>query len=88
MEAQLNILLLYCEITTNLAGFYEHLKEINFSQKINLLLSDFDINVLDPPSRILQVMSNYVQVVTEATQIYAGALLDHAFFRKYLLKGN
>ena len=34
MEAQVNILLLYRKITTNLAGCYEHLREINFSQKI------------------------------------------------------
>ena len=34
MEAQVNILLLYRKITTNLAGCYEHQREINFSQKI------------------------------------------------------
>ena len=84
-EGQLNILLLYCKITTNLAGFYEHLREINFSQNIDLLLGDFNINVLDPISRILQVMSSYVQLVTEFTQIL-GALLDHVFFQKDLLK--
>ena len=32
-------------------------------------------------------MSNYVQVVTESTQI-SGALLDHAFIRKDLLKNE
>ena len=84
-EGQLNILLLYCKITTNLAGFYEHLREINFSQNIDLLLGDFNINVLDPTSPILQVMSSYVQVMTEFTQIL-GALLDHVFFQKDLLK--
>ena len=69
MKAQLNVLHLYCKITTNLAGFYVHLREINFSQNIDLLLGDFIINALDPTSRILQVLSNYVQVVTESTQI-------------------
>ena len=63
MEAQLNILLLYRKITSNLAGFYEHLREINFSQNIDLLLGDFNINALEPTSRILQVVSNYVQAV-------------------------
>ena len=58
MLAQLNILLLYRKITTKLAGFYDHLREINFSQNIDLLLGDFNINALDPTSRILQVMSN------------------------------
>ena len=85
MEVQLNILLLYSKITTNLAGFYEHLREINFSQNIDLLLGDFNINAHDLTPRILQVMSNYVQVVTESTQI-SGALLHHVFVRKDLLK--
>ena len=73
------------KITTNLAGFYEHLREINFSQNICLLLGDFNINALDPTSQILQVTSNYVQVVTESTQIL-GVLLAHVFVRKDLLK--
>ena len=85
MKAQPNILFLYRKITTKLAGFYEHLGEINFSQNIDLLLGDFNINPLDPTSRILQVMSNYIQVVTESTQI-SGALLGHVFVRKDLFK--
>ena len=85
MEAQLNILFLYRKSTTNLVGFHEHLSEINFSRNIDLLLGDFNINALDPTSRILQVMSNYVHEVTESTQI-SGALLDHIFVRKDLLK--
>ena len=83
MEAQINILLLHRQITTNLAGFYEHRREINFRQNVDLLLGDFNIKALDPTSRILQVISNYVQVLT--TQI-SGALLDHVFVRKKLLK--
>ena len=67
MEAQLSISLLYRKISTNLVGFYEHLREINFSQNIDLLLDDFNINALDSTYRILQVISNYVQVVTKST---------------------
>ena len=48
-------------------------------------MGDFNINALDSAFRILQVMSNYVQVVTESTQI-SGALLDHVFVRKDLYK--
>ena len=48
-------------------------------------MGDFNINALDSTFRILQVMSNYVQVVTESTQI-SGALLDHVFVRKDLFK--
>ena len=47
MEAQLSISLLHRKISTNLVGFYEHLREINFSQNIDLLLDDFNINALD-----------------------------------------
>ena len=43
------------------------------------------MNALDLTPRILQVMSNYVQVVTESTQI-SGVLLDHVFVRKDLFK--
>ena len=71
------------KITTNLAGFYEHLREINFSQNIYLLLGDFNINALDPTSQTLQVTSNYVLVVTKSTQIL-GVLLAHVFVRKDL----
>ena len=85
IEAQINILLFYRKITTNAAGFYEHLREINFSQNIDLLLGDFNINTLDPTSQIMQVTSNHVQVVAESTQIL-GALLDHVFVRKDSLK--
>ena len=52
-DTQLNILILNRKITTNLAGFYEHLREINFSQNIYLLLGDFNINALDPTSQTL-----------------------------------
>ena len=83
MEAQLNVSLLYCKIITNLAGFYEHLREINFSQNVDLLLGEFNINALDPTSWMLQVMSNYVQIVTKSTQI-SEALLDHVFVQKDL----
>ena len=76
---------MHLKITTDLEGFYKHLREINFSQNIDLLLDDFNINTLDPNSRILQVMSNYVQVVTESTQ-FSGALPDHIFVGKDLLK--
>ena len=55
------------------------------SQNIDILFGNFNISALDPTSRILQVMSNYVQVVTESIQI-SGALLDHVFVRKDLLK--
>ena len=78
-------MILNCKITTNLAGFYEHLREINFSQNIYLLSGDFNINALDPTSQTLQVTSNYVQVVTESTQIL-GVLLAFVFVRKDLLK--
>ena len=43
------------------------------------------MNALDLTPRILQVMSNYVQVVTESTQM-SGVLLDHVFVRKDLYK--
>ena len=85
MEAQLSISLLYLKISTNLVGFYEHLREINFSQNIDLLLGDFNINALEPTSRILQVVSNYVQAVTKSTQI-SGSLLDYVFFSKRFIK--
>ena len=46
MEAQRNIFLLYRKILTNLAGFYEQLRELNFSQNIDLLLGDFNFNLV------------------------------------------
>ena len=85
IESQLNSLRLHGKITTNLVGFYEHLRKINFSQNIDLLMGDFNIDALDPTSRTLHVMSNCVEVVTESTQI-SGTLLDHVFVQKDLFK--
>lgn len=48
-------------------------------------MGDFNINTLNPRSPILQVISNYVQVGSESTQI-AGALLEDVFVRKDVFK--
>ena len=47
MQVQLSILLLYLKIVTKNAGFYKHLRQIKYSQNINLSLGNSNTNELD-----------------------------------------
>ena len=70
------MLLLYCENSENLNNFYENLIEINTHQNFDIILGYFNVNALEQSSQVKQVLSNYMQVVIESTQISSG-LLDH-----------
>ena len=48
-----------------------------------IILGDFNVNALEKNSQVKQVLSKYMQVVTESTQI-SGSLLDHIFIRKQI----
>ena len=84
MNSPCKFLLLYHKNTENLNLFYENPAEINVYQTLDIILADFNINGLEADSQILQVLSNYVQVVRECTQISGGVL--SLYRRKYCKK--
>ena len=79
------MLLLYRKNSQNLDNFYEYLLQVTALQSFDIILGDFNINALEKNTQIFQILSNYIQVVTEPTQI-SGALLDHVFIRKQIMQ--
>ena len=77
MNFSFRVLLLYLKKSEKLNNFYENLKEINTHQNFDITLDDFSVNALEQNSQV-KLLRNYMQVVTESTQISAG-LLDHIF---------
>ena len=83
MNLPFRVLLLYHKNSENLNNFFENLIEINTYQNFDVILGDFNVNALDQNFQVKQVLSNYMQVVTESTQI-SGGLLDHIFIHKQM----
>ena len=83
MNLSFRVVLLYRKNSENLNNFYENLIEINTHQNFDIILGDFSVNALEQNSQVKQVLSNYMQVVTESTQI-SGGLLDHIFNHKQM----
>ena len=83
MNLSFRVLLLYHKNSENLNNFYENLIEINTYQNFDIILGDFRVIALEQNSQVKQVLSNYMQVVTESTQI-SGGLLDHMFIHKQM----
>ena len=77
------VLLLYRKNSESLNNFCENLIEINTHQNFDIILGDFNVNALEQNSQVKQVLSNYMQVVTESKQI-SGGLLDHIFIHKQM----
>ena len=77
------MLLLYRKNSESLNNFCENLIEINTHQNFDIILGDFNVNALEQNSQVKQVLSNYMQLVTESTQT-SGGLLDHIFIRKQM----
>ena len=68
------MLLLYHKNSENLNNFYDNLIEINTQQNFDIILGDFSVNTLEQNSQVKKVLRNYMQVVTESTQISGGLL--------------
>ena len=83
MSFSYRVLLLHRKNSENLNKFYENLIEINTHQDVDIILGDFNVNALEQNSQVKQVLSAYMQVVTESTQI-SGGLLDHIFIHKQM----
>ena len=77
------MLLLYHKNSENLNNFYDNLIEINTQQNFDIILGDFSVNTLEQNSQVKKVLRNYMQVVTESTQI-SGGLLGPTFIHKQM----
>ena len=63
------LLLLYQKNSENLSLFYQNLTQINSVKFFEIIMSNFNVNALGQYSQISQILSNYVQIVTEPTHI-------------------
>ena len=61
--------------------------EIVRTRHIDIILGDFNINVLGKPVATLSsALTNFIQIVKEPTDL-SGSLIDHVYIRQHLL-GN
>ena len=87
MNLSFRVVLLYRKNSENLNNFYENLIEINTHQNFDIILGDFRVIALEQNSQVKQVLSNYMQVVTESKQISSG-LLDHKQMHQEMVVQN
>ena len=50
------------------------------TNNIDIVLGDFNINAQNQPNQLLQIFSDYKQIVTKPTQL-SGAILDHVYLK-------
>ena len=74
-------LLLYKKQALNETLFYSWLAEFVNSHNIDIILGDFNINYFEENTRLLHILSNYVQIVSYSTHL-SGSLLDHVYILK------
>ena len=84
MDFPLKVLLLFHKSNGTLELFYQELAEINANSTFNIILDDFNVNAVEPNSQISQLLSDYVQIVSEHIQI-SGSFLDHVYVQKTFL---
>ena len=70
------LLLLYRKHTGLISDFYQTLTDLLHTNNIDIVLGDFHINAQNQPNPLLQIFSDYKQIVTEPTQL-SGEILDH-----------
>ena len=81
MDFPFKVLLLYCKNNGNLALFYQELTEINRDR----ILCDLNISFIEQNSQVSQLLSDYVQIVSEPTQI-SESLLDQLLVNFQLIQ--
>ena len=81
MDFWLKNLLLFYKNYGILALFYKELADINADSSFNIILGDFNISVIEQKSQIWELLSNYMQIFFEATQI-SESLQDHVYIQK------
>ena len=83
MNFSFEVLLLYGKNSENFNNFYENPIKIKTHQNFDIILGDFNVSTFEQNSQVKQVLSNFMQVVTESTQI-SGGLLNHISIRKQM----
>ena len=83
-EHHIKLLLLYKKHALNETLFYNWLAEFLNSHNIDIILGNFNINHFEGNTRLLQILSNYVQIASNSTHL-CGSLLDHVYILKEFL---
>ena len=55
----------------------------HIKQNFDIILGDFNFNAFEQNSQVMQVLSNYMQVVIESKKI-PGCLVDHILIHKQI----
>lgn len=79
------LLLLYRSSRTPVDVFLCQLSNFLMTFTIDIVLGDFNINALEAPSRLENVMCDFQLIVDSATHI-DGGLLDHVYVHKNLTR--
>ena len=72
MNFSFRVLLLYRKKIESLSNFQKNLIEINTHETFDIILVNLNVNTLEQNSQVKQVLSNYMRVVAESTQISGG----------------
>ena len=83
-DHHIKLLLLSKKNALNETLFYNWLAEFVNSHNIDIILGDFNINYFEGNTKLLHILSNYVQIVSNSTHL-SGSLLDHVYVLKEFL---
>ena len=83
-DHHIKLLLLYKKHALNETLFYNWLAEFVNSHNIDIILVDFNINYFEGNTRLLHILSIYVQIASNSTHL-SGSLLDHVYILKEFL---
>ena len=79
-----NCYYLYKKHALNETLFCNWLTEFANSHNIDIILGDININYFEGNTRLLDVLSYYVQIASSSTHL-SGSLLDHVYMLKEFL---
>ena len=83
LPTSFKIILLYRKNNTCLSSFYDAIRNVMHTDKIHIVLGDFNINAQDENSigALSNLFSDFVQIVKNPTHL-AGGTLDHVYVDK------
>ena len=68
-----------------MVSYFHTIEEINRQNEVNIILGDFNINIIEGNQRISTVLSNYTEIGREPTDIF-GSLIDHVYIQNGFLE--
>ena len=68
-----------------MASYFHTTEEINRQNEVNIILGDFNINIIEGNQMISTVLSNYTEIGREPMDIF-GSLIDHVYIQNGFLE--